>query len=133
MEIQMKRSLIAALLATTFCACANAQPHGGLELRHVSDHPSHDGGVRQGDTAVSHELDEVAIRESIADVPAHAQFDDLGVEAAPAVDRVTRDRLRHGGLRSNGAILSDARRCTRTNPSHAAARAERSPRIGFTL
>src|SRR5882672_6089664 len=115
MEIQMKRSLIAALLATTFCACANAQPHGGLELRHVSDHPSHDGGVRQGDTAVSHELDEVAIRESIADVPAHTQFDDLGVEAAPAVDRVTRDRLGHRGLRSkDGTILGEARRCNTT-------------------
>jgi hypothetical protein len=33
--------------------------------------------VRHGDTAVSHELDEVAIRQSIADVPEHAQFGGL--------------------------------------------------------
>jgi hypothetical protein len=63
----------------------------------------------------THQLDEIAIRQSVADVPAHAQFDDLGVEAAPAVDRVTRDRFGHRGLRSkDGTILCEAHRCTRT-------------------
>ena len=71
--------------------------------------------MRHGDTAVSHQLDEVAIRESIADVPAHPQFDNLGIEAAPTVDRVTRDRLGQRGLRpKDGTILCEARGCNRT-------------------
>src|SRR4029453_1691053 len=86
-----------------------------LELGHVSNHPYHDGGVGNGDAGIGHQLDEIAIRQSIADVPAHAQFDDLGVEAAPAVDRVTRDRPGHRGLRSKtGTILCEARGCNRT-------------------
>jgi hypothetical protein len=75
--------------------------------------------VRHGDTAVSVELDEVAIRESIADVPAHAHFDDLGVRSRASDRSVTRDWLGHRGLRSkDGTILSEARTPPERQASH---------------
>jgi hypothetical protein len=51
-----------------------------LVLRHVSENPSKDRGVCNADAALSHELDQVSVREPVADVPPHTEFDDLGVE-----------------------------------------------------
>ena len=69
-----------------------------LEPWHLADDPPHDRGVRYRDTAVGHQLDQVAVGQPKADLPAHAQRDDLGVEGAPAVDWITSRRLRHGAL-----------------------------------
>jgi hypothetical protein len=37
------------------------------------------------DPALGHHLDQAAVREPVGDVPANAELDDLGVEAALAV------------------------------------------------
>jgi hypothetical protein len=46
-------------------------------------------------TALGHHLHEVTIRQPIGNVPSYAQLNDLGIEGALAVHRVTRNRLRH--------------------------------------
>jgi hypothetical protein len=66
-----------------------------LELGHVPGNPSQDRRVGDLDAALGHHLHEVAIRQPIGDVPAHAELDYVGVEGPLAVDRVTGDRLRH--------------------------------------
>jgi hypothetical protein len=48
--------------------------------------------------ALGHDLDQVSIGEAVADVPANAQLDDLGVEYSPLIYGVPRDRLGHPGL-----------------------------------
>src|ERR1035438_175421 len=72
-----------------------------VELRDVPRHPSQDRRVRHLDAALGHHLHQVPVRQSVSDIPAHAKFDDVGVEYAFTVHRVTRDRLRHSAPRAN--------------------------------
>src|ERR1019366_2718333 len=73
-----------------------------------------DRRMRDFDAALGHHLDEIPIRQPIADIPAHAQLNDVGVECPFAVDRVTGDRVRHSAPRAiRFCSLPDAPRCTR--------------------
>src|ERR1039457_3938894 len=75
-----------------------------------------DRRMRDFDAALGHHLHKISIRQPIGDVPAHAQFDDVGIEYTFAVHRVTRDRLRRSALRQGNAIsLPDASGCTKTS------------------
>src|SRR6202163_139660 len=60
-----------------------------LKFRNISNHPSHDRRVRNADAALGHHRNEISIAQAIADVPAHAQNNDLSVELALYIDRVT--------------------------------------------
>jgi len=72
-----------------------------LELRNVTSDPPKDRRMRDFDAALGHHLHKISIRQPISDVSAHAQLDDVGVEYAFTVHRVTRDRLRHSAPRAN--------------------------------
>src|ERR1039457_3971765 len=72
-----------------------------LELRNVTSDPPKDRQMRDFDAALGHHLHKISIRQPISDVPAHAQLDDVGVEYAFTVHRVTRDRLRHSAPPAN--------------------------------
>jgi hypothetical protein len=56
---------------------------------------------------LSHHGREISIAQSVRDVPAHAQFNDLALESPSAVDRVARYRLGHSG--TPGAATPDSR------------------------
>ena len=45
--------------------------------------PTHDRGVRQGQPAFGHHLDEITKAELVAQIPAHAEDDNFTVEMAP--------------------------------------------------
>ena len=66
-----------------------------LELRYLASYPSKDCRVGDLDVALGHHLHEVAIGKPIRDVPPYAELDNVGIEGALAVHRVTSDRLRH--------------------------------------
>jgi hypothetical protein len=66
-----------------------------LVLRDVTQYPSKDCGVGDLNAALGHDLDQVSIGEAVADVPADAQLDDLGVEYSPPINSVSRNRLSH--------------------------------------
>jgi hypothetical protein len=66
-----------------------------LKLWNVASDPPQDRRVGDLHTALGHHLHEVAIRQPIGNVPSYAQLNDLGIEGALAVHRVTRNRLRH--------------------------------------
>jgi hypothetical protein len=53
---------------------------------------------------------------AVADVPADAELDDLGIKYTPAIDGVPRDWLGHPGLLTSSVMLPAGRRCTRTLP-----------------
>src|ERR1022692_3044450 len=93
------RTINAQNLKTALSAM-NARP-GLLELRNVTSAPPKDRRMRDFDAALGHHLHKISIRQPISDVPAHAQLDDVGVEYAFTVHRVTRDRLRHSAPRAN--------------------------------
>jgi hypothetical protein len=57
--------------------------------------PPKDRRVGDLHTALGHHLHEVSVRQPIRDVPPYAQLNDLGIEGALAVHRVTGDWLRH--------------------------------------
>jgi hypothetical protein len=66
-------------------------------------------------------LVQVPIGQPISDIPAHAQLNDVGVERAPAVDRVTGDRLRHSvSLHDRNPLIEYAptsrKSCTKSYP-----------------
>src|SRR6187401_3499802 len=67
-----------------------------LVLRHVAGDPSEDGGMRQVNAALRHQLYQVPVGKAVRDIPAHAELDDIGVEHPPAIDQVAGDRLGHG-------------------------------------
>jgi hypothetical protein len=66
------------------------------------------------DAALRHHLDQIPIRLPKADIPTHAQLNDVGVERALAVDRITVNRLRHSAPLQGPRILLDGLGCTRT-------------------
>ena len=66
-----------------------------LELRYLASYPSKDCRVGDLDVALGHHLHEVAIGKPIRDVPPYAELDNVGIEGALVVHRVTSDRLRH--------------------------------------
>src|ERR1017187_1062342 len=72
-----------------------------LELRNVTSDPPKDRRMRDFDAALGHHLHKISIRQPIGDVPAHAKFDDIGVEYAFTAHRVPRDWLRHSAPRAN--------------------------------
>src|SRR3979490_3071269 len=55
-----------------------------LELRHLTTHPTKNRRVRHDNTALGHHRLEIPIAQSVGDVPAHTQLDDLGIEPAPS-------------------------------------------------
>jgi hypothetical protein len=85
-----------------------------LELRHVADHPTQNRRVRHDEPPLSHHGREISIAQSVRDVPAHAQLNDLALESPSAVDRVARYRLGHSGTPVGARILRRRRQCTRT-------------------
>jgi len=97
-----------------------ALPFERLELRNIPNDPPQNRRMRDLDPTLRHHRHEVPITQPIRDVPAHAKFDDLGVEHAPAVDGVTRYRLGHSALpREEPESYVNARRCTGTpRPRH---------------
>ena len=74
-----------------------------------------DRRMRDFDAALRHHLDEIPIRQPIADIPTHAQLDDGSVERSLAVERVTVNRLRHSAPLQGPRILPDGPGCTRTH------------------
>src|ERR1700687_261992 len=60
-----------------------------LKFRDILNHPSHDHRVRNADATLGRYRNEISIAQAIADVPAHAQNNDLSVELALYIDRVT--------------------------------------------
>ena len=66
-----------------------------LKLWYKPQSPSEDRRVHDADTALGHHLDQVAVGEAIADVPAHAKDDNLGVEPSLSIDPVSLNRFRH--------------------------------------
>src|ERR1700682_3566009 len=69
-----------------------------LELRHIANYPTMNRGVRYGDSALSHHRDQISIAQPVGDVPADAQLDDLGIEAAAAVHGVSDNWPSHLGI-----------------------------------
>ena len=70
--------------------------------------------MHDADTAFGHHLHQVAVGEPVADVPAHAQNDNLGIKPALSLDPVPLNRLRHSAaLRQNVHATVPNRRCTR--------------------
>jgi hypothetical protein len=54
--------------------------------------------VRHGNAPLGHHRHEIPIAQPVSDVPADAQLDDLGMEAAPAVDGLSDYRPGHLGV-----------------------------------
>src|ERR1700687_1323655 len=88
-----------------------------LKFRNISNHPSHDRRVRNADAALGHHRNEISIAQAIADVPAHAQNNDLSVELALYIDRVT--ILAFGHRASPSATQSSRRPLLHRNPENA--------------
>jgi hypothetical protein len=51
-----------------------------LELGRVATNPAHDGGVSHRQTALSHDLRQIAKAEFKAQIPPHTQDDDLAIK-----------------------------------------------------
>src|SRR5438552_6789026 len=60
-----------------------------LKFRNIPNHPAHDRRVRNVHATLGHHRNEISVAQAISDVPAHAQNNDLGVELALHIDRVT--------------------------------------------
>src|ERR1035437_9099984 len=71
-----------------------------LELWDVPRDPTKDRRMGDFDPALRHHLHQVAIRQSIGDIPTHAELNHVSVERPLAVDWVTGDRLRHSDRKS---------------------------------
>jgi hypothetical protein len=69
-----------------------------LKLRHIANNPAMNGGVRHGNASLRHHWHEIPIAQPLGDVPADAQLDYLGIEAAPAINEISRYRLCHLGV-----------------------------------
>jgi hypothetical protein len=63
--------------------------------------------MRELDATLCHHLDQVPIRQPIADIPSHAQLNDVGVEGTLAVHQVTGYRFRHSAPRAKAAHFTD--------------------------
>ncbi len=60
-----------------------------LEFRHVTDHPPMNRRVRHDDAPLRLHRHQIPVAQPVSDVPAHALFDDLGIEAAAAVNGIS--------------------------------------------
>ena len=60
-----------------------------LELGDVTLHPAHDGRMGYADPALSHHGNQIPVAKLVADVPPHAQNDDLRVELAIQINLVS--------------------------------------------
>src|SRR5260370_40756549 len=69
-----------------------------LELRHIANHPTVNRRVRHTNAALGHHRHEISIAQPVGDVPADAQLDDLGIEAATSVNGISDNRLGHLGI-----------------------------------
>ena len=85
-----------------------------LKFRNIPNHPSHDRRVRNDHAALGRHCNEISIAQAIADVPAHAQNNDLSVELALYIDRVT--ILAFGHRASPSATQSSRRPLLHWNP-----------------
>jgi hypothetical protein len=57
-------------------------------------------GVRHANAALGHHRHEISIAQSVSDVPADAQLDDLGIEAATSVKYSTKDERHRGAYKT---------------------------------
>src|SRR5438876_7225667 len=109
-----------------------------LKFRNIPNHPSHDRRVRNDHATLRHHCNEISVAQAISDVPAHAQNNDLGVELALHIDRVTilafghraspsatqssRRPLLHRNLMKapgrNGVVVSTSKECCRRLSEH---------------
>jgi hypothetical protein len=69
-----------------------------LKLRHVANHPAMNRRVRHANTSFGHHRHEISVAQPVGDLPADAQLDDLGIEAAASVNGISHNRLGHLGV-----------------------------------
>jgi hypothetical protein len=82
-----------------------------LELRDVALDPTHDCRVRKGEPAFGHHFDEVSKAELVAQIPAHAEDNDLPVEMAAFEKIIHAQRARQ--LCRSASLCSARAVCTR--------------------
>jgi hypothetical protein len=66
-----------------------------LELRHIANYPTMNRRVRHHNAALGHHRHEIPIAQSVGDVLAYAQLDDLGIEPATSINGISVNRLGH--------------------------------------
>src|SRR5580700_3280189 len=71
-----------------------------LELRSIMVHPAHDGGVCHRQAAFRHHLHQVPEAELEAQVPPHAQDNDLTIKVATLEQLIQSQELSHCGTLS---------------------------------
>ena len=64
--------------------------------------------MRHTNSALGHHRVEIPIAQSVGDVPADAQLDDLGIEAATSVDGISDDRSGHLGISQTPELYDNA-------------------------
>jgi len=69
-----------------------------FKLRYLMNHPTVNRRMRHDNAALGHHRHEISIAQPIGDVPADAQFDDLGIEAATSVNGIADNRPGHLGI-----------------------------------
>jgi hypothetical protein len=70
----------------------------GNSRTHIANHPTMNRRVRHDNSALGHHRPEIPIAQSVGDVPADSQLDDLGIEPAPSVNRISDNWLGHFGV-----------------------------------
>jgi hypothetical protein len=75
-----------------------------LELRHIANHPTMNRRVRHDNAALRHHRRQIPIAQSIGDVPAEAQFDDLGIEPAAPLNGISDNWLGHWASRGRRIV-----------------------------
>src|SRR5271163_3903885 len=74
-----------------------------------SDSPNEENRrVRHDDATLGHHRLEISIAQSVGDVPAHAQLDDLGIEPTTSVNGISNNRLGHWRLVDAGLYDIDS-------------------------
>jgi hypothetical protein len=76
-----------------------------LEFRHIARYPAENRRMGDGDAALGHHLDEIAIAEAVSDVPPDAELNSFGREPPSAVDRVSLYRFCHSAPHLEARIL----------------------------
>jgi hypothetical protein len=69
-----------------------------FELRYISNHPTMNRRVLHGNSPLGHHRHEISIAQPVGDVPADAQLDDFGIEAATSVNGISDGGPGHFGV-----------------------------------
>src|SRR5580698_11346751 len=90
-----------------------------LELRNIMMHPTHNGGVGHRQAALGHHLHQIPEAELEAQVPPHAQDDDLAIKV-PTIKQLVHAREPRHRTALNSSVAGTVRRpaiCTCTSDS----------------